>query len=267
MKVFISWSGERSREVAIILNKWIERNIQLAETWISTDDIGAGDIWFQQIKSRLDETSVGIICLTKENVNNPWILFEAGALAKGTKENRVCTFLIDLKASELKPPLSQFNATWLEQGSFRKLVKTISDGLEKPLSENVIDDVMDSAWSKLKNEIDEIIGRTKSGPAPSKMGTDEMLSEVLRLVTQSNHTIARQQNDILELSSRIDHVARVASPELRLSDYFGIGDKQESGRMSPPHSAREAALQAARAATKRQVQGLLSSSEDESDSS
>lgn len=266
MKVFISWSGERSREVAVKLNRWIERNIQLAETWISTDDIGAGDIWFQQIKLRLDETSVGIICLTKENVNNPWILFEAGALAKGTKENKVCTFLIDLKAGELKPPLSQFNATWLEHGSFRKLVKTISDGLDRPLSESVIDDVMGSAWANLNAEIDEIVSRTKSGPTPLKMGPDEMLSEVLRLVTQSTHTLARQQNDILELSARIEHVARIASPELRLSDYFGLAENKENERVQKKPSAREIALQAARDARNHRLHEPSPFADDESKS-
>jgi len=266
MKVFISWSGERSREVAIVLNRWIERNIQLAETWISTDDIGAGDIWFQEIKARLDETSVGIICLTKENVNNPWILFEAGALAKGTKENKVCTFLIDLNAGELKPPLSQFNATWLEQGSFRKLVKTISDGLEKPLSESVIEDVMGSAWSKLKAEIDEIISKTKSGPAPSKMDMEEMLSEVLRLVTQSNHTIARQQNEMLELSARIEQVARVASPELQFVDYFRLNENNEIEQVSRKSSARQMALQAARNKLIRNLEGRAPKNGSDSES-
>lgn len=212
MKVFISWSGERSREVAKILKRWIERNIQSADTWISTDDIGAGELWFQEIKNQLDESSVGIVCLTKENVGNPWILFEAGALAKGTKENKVCTFLVDLKPTDLQAPLSHFNATSLEKTTFKKLVKTISDGLEKPLSDSVIDDIMESAWDKLKSDIDQIVAQTTTGPTPAKISIDDAFLELIRLATQNNHALAKQQNDIVELTATVRKII-LASPE------------------------------------------------------
>ena len=44
----------------------------------------------------------------------PWILFEAGALAK-IKNARVCTLLLDIKKADVEPPPGQFQATLVEQ--------------------------------------------------------------------------------------------------------------------------------------------------------
>ena len=85
MKVFISWSGERSKQVAQLLDEWINCVIQAVDPYLSLN-IDKGDVWLSSINDSLADTSVGIICLTKENLNKPWVLFEAGALAKGKSE-------------------------------------------------------------------------------------------------------------------------------------------------------------------------------------
>jgi hypothetical protein len=93
MKVFISWSGELSKQVAQVLHDWIEDVLQGTEAWISSEDIDKGSFWFGEIGNELSETGIGILCLTKDNIHAPWILFEAGALSKGLSKNRVCPFL------------------------------------------------------------------------------------------------------------------------------------------------------------------------------
>src|SRR5690349_13640049 len=112
MKVFISWSGARSRAVAELLNDWLKCVLQALRPWLSTQDIDRGALWFTEIHGQLNDTSIGIVCLTQENKNRPWILFESGALAKGLSTSRVCTLLIDLEPSDLDDPLAQFNHTF-----------------------------------------------------------------------------------------------------------------------------------------------------------
>ena len=80
MNVFISWSGKLSEDVASLLNEWLPSAIPGTKTWLSKKDIEKGAIWFGDIEKELKDTSVGIICLTRENINRPWILFEAGGL-------------------------------------------------------------------------------------------------------------------------------------------------------------------------------------------
>lgn len=83
MKVFISWSGERSKFFAKALADWLEVVIQACRPWTSFDGVESGSQWFREIYRNLADTQLGIICLTQENMNRPWILFEAGAMGKG----------------------------------------------------------------------------------------------------------------------------------------------------------------------------------------
>lgn len=92
MKVFLSWSGERSKAVAELLNDWLCCVIQAARPWVSTRDLDRGSLWFGEINEQLKDTSIGIICLTQENRVRPWILFEAGALAKGLSTSQYALY-------------------------------------------------------------------------------------------------------------------------------------------------------------------------------
>jgi hypothetical protein len=71
MKVFISWSGQRSAAVADALRYWLPKVIQALEPWMSADDIEKGTRWRSGLASELEQSSVGIICLTRENLNCP----------------------------------------------------------------------------------------------------------------------------------------------------------------------------------------------------
>jgi len=109
VKIFISWSGPRSKAVAELLHFWIQCVLQTARPWISSQDIDRGSLWFSEIGDQLQDTNVGVICLTQENKERPWILFEAGALTKGLTKSRVCPLLIDLEKNDVRDPLGQFN--------------------------------------------------------------------------------------------------------------------------------------------------------------
>jgi hypothetical protein len=50
MKIFVSWSGKRSKAVAELMSDWLKCVIQASQPWISTRDIDRGAIWFSGIK-------------------------------------------------------------------------------------------------------------------------------------------------------------------------------------------------------------------------
>jgi hypothetical protein len=158
MKVFISWSGERSRAVAELMRDWIQCVLQATKPWISTRDLDRGSIWFNEINDQLKDTSVGIVCLTQENKNRPWILFEAGALIKGLSSSRVCTFLVDLESKDIRDPLAQFNHTFPNKESMRGLVETLNIHLEpQALHHNTLQTVFDTYWPQFEEKFRKIL--------------------------------------------------------------------------------------------------------------
>ena len=56
MQVFISWSGERSRLVAELLNEWLSNVMQHLKTWYSPE-MDRGSVWFNDIFSALASSS------------------------------------------------------------------------------------------------------------------------------------------------------------------------------------------------------------------
>src|SRR3569833_883872 len=106
MKIFTSWSGELSHKVAAHLKTWLEDVLQGSNVWVSSENIEKGSVWFSEVSDTLKDTSFGLLCVTRQNINAPWLLFEAGALSKGLSTNRVSPLLVDLTPSDLKPPLS-----------------------------------------------------------------------------------------------------------------------------------------------------------------
>jgi hypothetical protein len=55
------------------LRKWLPRMNQLIKPWMSAEEIGACSLWFQETAKELSESQFGIICLTSDNLKEPWI--------------------------------------------------------------------------------------------------------------------------------------------------------------------------------------------------
>jgi hypothetical protein len=180
MKIFISWSGERSRLAAELLNNWLQCVLQAVDPWLSSKDIDRGSLWFTEITTQLSNTHNGIVCLTKSNLDKPWILFESGALAKGLSSNRVYTFLVDLNPEEVRDPLAQFNHTKPQKESLYQLVRTINNGLESnSLKENILSNVFETYWPQFEKDFEEVLKNTTEEEIVEKRPKDDLLKEIL----------------------------------------------------------------------------------------
>jgi hypothetical protein len=162
LKVFISWSGDLSREVAELLSAWLEDVLQNTKAWLSEAGLEKGSIWFDEVAKQLSDTGVGVLCVTRSNQDAPWVLFEAGALCKGLAKNRVCPFLVDLEPTELRQPLSQFNGTRPTKDDVLKLVKTINNtDKEHARSDTQLDKAFSKWWPDFEKRFTEIIANHK----------------------------------------------------------------------------------------------------------
>jgi len=90
VNVILSWSGDTSKQVAQALYDWIPKVIQRVEPWMSNESIRSGSQWFAELSSALTEARFMIACMTPDNLSSPYIMFEAGAVAKGIGDSFVC---------------------------------------------------------------------------------------------------------------------------------------------------------------------------------
>lgn len=206
MKVFISWSGERSKRVAELTSAWLKCVIQASEPWVSTQDIDRGALWNPEINEQLNNSLTGIICLTKENKNNPWILFESGALAKGLSNSRICTLLIDLEHADIKPPLAQFNHTLPNEVDILKLLKTINKHLgDGALDEQTLGNVFKQFWPVFESEFKGILEKTTEGNVEPPRTNDDILTEIL----ESTRSLSKRMHKLEGMSLGGQHVRPV----------------------------------------------------------
>lgn len=198
--------------MAELLDDWIQCVIQAVDPWLSSKDIDRGSLWFSEISDQLANTSIGIVCLTKQNKDKPWILFESGALAKGLSANRVCTFLIDLDTSDIENPLAQFNHTFPDKESIWTLVRTINSALgEGKLKETILSKVFETYFPQFEKRFKEILKTTPEEEVKTKRRGDEIMLEVLssvrmlekrlRVMEDRDNIVFRDQADTLKKPS------------------------------------------------------------------
>ena len=156
MKVLLSWSGTRSRAAAAALRGWLQSVIQQLRPWMSDVDIVAGGLWSASLRDELARSSFGVLCVTPGNAGAPWLLFEAGALAKSLEEARVCPYLLDLRKSEIpEGPLQQFQSVEATKEGTRHLVKSLNAALPEAdrLGGDLLRDSFERAWPELESEL------------------------------------------------------------------------------------------------------------------
>jgi hypothetical protein len=162
MQVFISWSAERIKAVASALAELLPDALQGVKTWMSDRDIHAGERWLPVLGTELEKCNFGIICLTAENINSPWLLFEAGALAKSVSLARVVPFCLDLSPADVPYVFAQFQAVQASEEGASKLLQSINMAQEDKLSVDRITRVFNRWWPDLDKRLKEIPKQNKS---------------------------------------------------------------------------------------------------------
>ncbi len=184
MKIFISWSGELSRKVAEYLKEWLGFVLQGADTFVSSDDIRKGQRWGLEVAKELEDSNFGILCLTKDNLNAPWILFEAGALSKFVREANVSALLLNgVQPSDVKGPLSQFQHTNTTKEDIQKLTESINEKMgEQKLEEGRLKTIFEKWYPDLEATIRSNIEQTASEASDYKTRPEEdIIAEILEL--------------------------------------------------------------------------------------
>lgn len=192
MKIFISWSGDRSQKLAEALREWLPLVLHYAQPWLSKSDIEAGERWSVEVAKELEESNFGIICVTKENLASPWILFESGALAKSMKDGRVIPLLLDLDFKEISGPLAQFQAKKADQAGIRELVISLNKSAQVPDPDDRLAKIFDPLFADLGRMISEI----PTGGLPHKQTRPQ--GEILEELVSGVRSVEMRVRDLLD---------------------------------------------------------------------
>jgi TIR domain len=205
MKIFISWSGSLSHKIACELRDWIPSVIQSIKPYVSSEDIDKGTRWSTDIAEELQGSKYGILCLTPDNIEAPWLNFEAGALSKTLINSFVSPFLIGLKPSDVKGPIVQFQSTLYNKEDIKKLLHSINNAnSENFIEKDRLNSYFDVWWPKLEEKLNiiekEINSSKTKTPAkissPESNKSDEVLEEILGLV-RNQQRMLRNPEEIL----------------------------------------------------------------------
>jgi len=206
MKVFIGWSGERSQAMALALRDWLPLVLHYVEPWLSEKDIGAGERWADAIAKELEASNFGILCVTRENLASPWIVFEAGSLAKSLSSSRVIPLLLDLEFSEISGPLAQFQAKKVDEEGVGEAIQSINRATQQPVQSDRAKQLFDALWPDLNKKLESI-------PAPKEPSKP----------TRSQHQILEELvGSVRSLEARMREIAEITlGPRSARSRRFG----------------------------------------------
>lgn len=189
--IFISWSGQNAKPVALKIKDVLALCFDGVQTFMSEDDIKSGTRGLTVIQEALAGSQTAIIVVTRDNVSSPWLNFEAGAISNriGLDEIRVIPLLVNLDISEIPAgsPLNQFQARKLDDHGLRKVMSDIAIGLG--VNEEI-------ALKRSGDELGQLVEMARTvdsdlTKAPPTQSTNDMIREVLVTVRE----LTRQMTD------------------------------------------------------------------------
>jgi TIR domain len=179
--VFLSWSGDQSRQIAEAIGSLIPNVFQNVQPFVSSNNIDAGSTWFAKISTELALTEFGIICLTPDNLQSQWIHFEAGALAKRiTNRERVVPYLHGLSPSNLSPPLSLFQSVNADKTGTLALLRSLNDVRIDTFEQARLETIFEKWWPEFEQRLKSIPPPSSSTPA--QRSERDLLQEVLSIL-------------------------------------------------------------------------------------
>lgn len=168
--------------VAAALSEWLPEVLQAVRPWFSPTHLNKGVRWAEELFGVLEKSQLGIMCLTAENLRSPWIAFEAAACT--TKVGgKVFTYLLRLDPSQIDGPLAVFNHTLAQREDTRRLLTSINEQLDAPLSESQLSKAFERCWPEFELRLEEIPADGEAEKIPLR-SADELANETLGIVRE-----------------------------------------------------------------------------------
>jgi TIR domain-containing protein len=190
MKVFLSWSGERSKAVAAALHELLPSMLQPISCWLSEGGLAKGKPWYDQLARERDSILFAILCVTPENKDSPWVVWEAGFLSAvpALGDRRVAPLAIGMSKGALSGgPLAIYHGIDTTNEDLLRLLNDINGVVpaEKRISPQVLKRTFGFVWPDLERRIIAARDLPRKAPVVPKATADDQLSQVLALLREN----------------------------------------------------------------------------------
>lgn len=169
---------------------------------MSSEDIDKGARWSSDIAKELENSTFGILCVTKDNLYAPWLSFEAGALSKTMDKSFVTPFLFDIKRSEVNGPILQFQSTVFEKDDIKKLMHTLNKACgENGISSSMLDKAFEVWYPTLESELNKLKECDENAieiPSKEQMHSTEIIEEILELSRDNQKLLRNPDTKLIE---------------------------------------------------------------------
>lgn len=108
--------------------------------------------------------------------------------------------MVNIKPSDIKGPLSRYQATRFERADFFQLIESINKALDTPLDSKVLENTFNAMWDSLEAEAMDLINKfSQKGDSQNKKGhiteseENNPLEEILQLLRKQSAILSNPQ--------------------------------------------------------------------------
>src|SRR5262245_7846249 len=154
--------------MAEAVREFLPNVLEGLKVFLSSEDIRRGAAWLSTIRTELETTDFGVLCLTREAMASPWLLFESGAIAKKVEAGHVVPLYVGIAQADVVAPLSHFQGMVPTAENFKKLIREMNSSA----GDSQIDDVLlmkrfEKWWPDLETAIAGVLQKVGADVKPT----------------------------------------------------------------------------------------------------
>ena len=199
MQIFISWSKDKSKELALAIKDFLEGLFHNSiKIWMSDQSIDYGAMFTVKINDALKASHKCIAILTNDNYHSPWIMYEIGAVAgrnysecEDKTNNAIIPIVFErINSSEIdRSPIGQFQRLSFQKETIKSLVEQINSEVAAFGSQRTLDNQFDLNWKELSDNVKKTLYKhsvSSSIPVTCKFMVNELSKAHFPIPTGGN---------------------------------------------------------------------------------
>lgn len=204
MNIFISWSKDKSRKLAIETKKFILKVLGTNIDLFFSPEMYKGTSVDNEIHNNLLKSNKCLVCITADNYKNPWLMYESGVVygANYSKQDKGIVIPILFEhipdwSSWVDKPLNRYVPIRLdtENDDYCKARKEFEDfflELADELNTNINEKNYNSYWKEYIKEVDKILDQEKLIPDTCQDLVDQIMQDTNGTFTVVSPEITRE---------------------------------------------------------------------------